>query len=82
MTKNTFSQLNRTNQNQQMHKIINKYEVYLQPLHMFRQINCHPHGVSIKDLQVRTESKYTIGSFTVEVFTQLTIFKMYRCVKL
>jgi hypothetical protein len=35
-----------------MHKIINKYKMYLQPLHMFRQINCHPQGVSIKELQV------------------------------
>jgi hypothetical protein len=27
-------------QNQQMHKIINEYKMYFQPLHMFRQINC------------------------------------------
>jgi hypothetical protein len=39
-------------QNQQTHKIINKYKMYLQPLHMFRQINCHPQGVFIKELQV------------------------------
>jgi hypothetical protein len=69
-------------QNQQMHKIINKYKMYLQPLHMFRQIDCHPQGVFIKVLQVRTAFKYTIGGFTVEVFTQLAIFKMYRCIKL
>jgi hypothetical protein len=29
-------------QNQQMHKIINKHKMYLQPLYMFRQVNCHP----------------------------------------
>jgi hypothetical protein len=34
-------------QNQQMHKVINKYKMYLQPLHMFGQINCHPQGVDI-----------------------------------
>jgi hypothetical protein len=56
-----------------MHKIINKYKMYLQPLHMFLQINCHPQGVFIEELHVRTASKYTIGGFTVEVFTQLTI---------
>jgi hypothetical protein len=44
-----------------MHKIINKYEMYLQPLHMFRQINCHPQVVPIKELQVGTASRYTIG---------------------
>jgi hypothetical protein len=49
------------------------YKMYLQPLHMFRQINCHPQDVSIKELQARTASKYTIGGFTVEVFTWLTI---------
>jgi hypothetical protein len=32
-------------QNQQMHKIINKYKMYLQTLLMFRQINFHPQGV-------------------------------------
>jgi hypothetical protein len=39
---------------------------------MFRQINCHPQEVSIKELQVRTASKYTTGGFRVEVLTQLT----------
>jgi hypothetical protein len=63
-------------QNQQMRKIINKYKMYLQPVHMFQQINCHPQGVSIKELHARTASKYTIGGFTVEVFTQLTILKL------
>jgi hypothetical protein len=53
-----------------MHKIINKYKMYLQPLHMFRQINCHPQGVFIKELQVLIAFKYTIVGFTVEVFTQ------------
>ena len=47
--------------------------MYLQPLHMFRQINCHPQRVPIKELQARTASKYTLGGFTVEVFTQLTM---------
>ena len=42
---------------------------------MFRQINCHHQGVFIKELQVRTASKYTAVGFTVEVFTQLTMFK-------
>ena len=32
-------------------------------------------GVSIKELQARTASKYTIVGFTAEVFTQLTILK-------
>jgi hypothetical protein len=54
-----------------MHNIINKYKIYLQPLHMFRQINCHPQGVSIKELQVRTTSKYTIGGFIVELFVYI-----------
>jgi hypothetical protein len=58
-----------------MHKIINTYKMYLQPLRMFRQINCRPQEVSIKELQARPASKYTIGGFTVEVFTQLTILK-------
>jgi hypothetical protein len=57
------------NQNQQMQKIINKYKMYLQSLHMFRQLNCHPQGVSIKELHARTVYKYTIGGFTAEVFT-------------
>jgi hypothetical protein len=63
-----------------MYKIINKNKMYLQPLHMFRQINCHQ-GVSIKELQARTASKYTISGFTVAVFTQLTIFKMHRYIE-
>jgi hypothetical protein len=58
-----------------MHKIINEYRMYLQPLYMFRQINCHPQGVFIKELQVFIASKYTIVRFTVEVFTQLTMLK-------
>jgi hypothetical protein len=58
-----------------MHKIINKNKIYLQPLHMFRQINCHLQGVSIKELQERTASKHAISGFTVEVFTQRTILK-------
>jgi hypothetical protein len=56
-----------------MHKIISKYKMYLQPLHMFRQMNCHPHGVFIKELQVLTASKYTVGGFTVVVFTHVAI---------
>jgi hypothetical protein len=47
-------------QNQQKHKIINKYVTYLQALHMFRQINCHLQGVIIKKLQVLIVSNYTI----------------------
>jgi hypothetical protein len=39
-------------QNQQMRKIINKYKMYLQPLPMYRQINCHRNEVFIKELQV------------------------------
>ena len=57
-------------------QIINRYKVYLQHLHMIRQINCHPQGVSIKELQVRTASKYTICGSTAEVLTELTIFKI------
>jgi hypothetical protein len=57
---------------QEVHNI-NKYKMYLQPLLMFRQINCHPQGVSIKELQVRTASKYTIDGFIVEVLTSRSI---------
>jgi hypothetical protein len=60
-------------QNQQMHKIINKCKLYFQPLCMFQQMNCHFHGVFIKELQVFTASKYKTGGFTVEVFTYVTI---------
>jgi hypothetical protein len=56
-------------QNQQMYEIINRYKMYLQSLHTFRQINCHPQAVSFKELQVRTASKYTIVGFTVELYT-------------
>jgi low affinity Fe/Cu permease len=62
-------------QTQEMHKIINK--MYLQPLNMFRQINCYPQGVFIKELQLLIATKYTIVRFTVQVFAQLTILK-YR----
>jgi hypothetical protein len=58
-----------------MHKLINKYEMYLQPLHMFRQLHCHPQGIFIKELQVLIAYKYTIVGFTVEVFKQLTMLK-------
>jgi hypothetical protein len=34
--------------------------MYFQPLHMFRQMNCHPLGVFIKGLQELTASSYTI----------------------
>jgi hypothetical protein len=55
--------------------------MYLQHLHMFRQINCHPQGVYIKELKVRIASKYTIRGFKVEAFSQLTINKyiIYCC---
>jgi hypothetical protein len=56
-------------------QIINKYKICQQPPHMFWQIICHPQGVSIKEFQVRTASKYTISGFTVEIFMQLTILK-------
>jgi hypothetical protein len=62
-------------QNQQMHTIINKYKMYLQPLHMFRQTSCHPQEVFVKELQVLIASKYAIVGFTVEVFTHLTMLK-------
>ena len=39
-----------------MHKIFKKYKMYFQPLHMFRQMNCHPQGVFIKEVQVLTAS--------------------------
>jgi hypothetical protein len=42
---------------------------------MFQQINCHPQGVFIKELEVLIASKYTIVGFTVEIFTQLTMLK-------
>jgi hypothetical protein len=46
--------------NQQMHKIIGKNKIYIQPLHMFRQIDCYLHGVYIRELQVLCEFKYAI----------------------
>lgn len=52
-------------QNQPMQKNINKYKMYLQPIHMFWQTDCHPQRVLIKELQVFTTSEYTIGGFTV-----------------
>jgi hypothetical protein len=42
--------------------------MYFQPLHMFRQMNCHLHGVFIRELQVFSVSKNTIFDFTVTVF--------------
>jgi hypothetical protein len=42
---------------------------------MFRQINCHPQGVFIKELQVLIASKYTVVGFTIEVFTRLAMLK-------
>jgi hypothetical protein len=51
-----------------MHKIIGMYKTYFQPLHMFRQIDCHFQGVYIRELQVLTASTYTIYGFTVKVF--------------
>jgi hypothetical protein len=56
-------------QNQQMYKIVKKYKTYFQPLNMLRQMNYHPQGLLIKELQVLTTSRCTIGGFTVEVFT-------------
>jgi hypothetical protein len=44
-----------------MHKIINGYKIYFQPLHMFRQINCYSQEVFDKELQMLTASKYTQG---------------------
>jgi hypothetical protein len=54
--------------NQQMHKIIGKCKICFQPLHMFRQIDCHLQGVYITELQVLSVSKYTIYVFTIKVF--------------
>jgi hypothetical protein len=48
--------------------------MYLQPLHVFRQINYHSQGVFIKE-QVLIASKYTTVGFTVDVFTQFTMLK-------
>ena len=56
-------------QNQQMYKIVKKYKTYFQPLNMLRQMNYHPQGLLIKELQVLSTSRCTIGGFTVEVFT-------------
>jgi hypothetical protein len=43
------------------------------PLYMFWQINFHPLGVFIKELQVLIASKYTIVDFTVDVIYILTL---------
>jgi hypothetical protein len=59
--------------NQQIHKIIGNFKTYLEPLHMFRQIDCHLRRVCIRELQVLSASKYTICDFTVRVFTRVTI---------
>jgi hypothetical protein len=50
-----------------MRKIIIKYKMYLQPLHMCRQINGHPQGVSIKEFQSRTASKNSIVYITASI---------------
>jgi hypothetical protein len=60
-------------QNQQVHRIINKNKMHFQPLHMFRQMNCHPQGALIKEVQVLIASNYTIDGFAVAVFTHVTI---------
>jgi hypothetical protein len=44
---------------------------------MFWQMNCHLHGVFIKELKLPTASKYTIGGFTEEEFTQVTTSNVY-----
>jgi hypothetical protein len=51
-----------------MHNIIGNCKRYIQPQHMFRQINCHLRVVFIRELQVLCATKYTICSFTVKVF--------------
>jgi hypothetical protein len=48
-----------------MHTIINKYKMYLQPLYMFRQINCHPQGVFIKELQALRKYFYCKTNYCV-----------------
>jgi hypothetical protein len=49
--------------NQQMRKIFGKCKIYFQPLHMFRQIDCHPQGVHIKELQcyLHQNIQYTVS---------------------
>jgi hypothetical protein len=57
-----------------MQKIIDKYKMYLQPLHMFRQINCHPQGASIKELQVPPEN----GNLFAETYVGV-VNTFYTC---
>jgi hypothetical protein len=56
-----------------MLKIINRYKMHFQPLHMFRQIAILRN--IYKELQVLTASKYTIYGFTVDVLTHVTILE-------
>jgi hypothetical protein len=65
-----------------MHKIINKYKMYLQPLHMFRQINCLPQG----GIYQRTTSTYCIQIHNSWFYSRniyaVHNVDIYRCIKI
>lgn len=65
-------------QNQQMHKIISKFNIYCLLLCIFWQKNCHPQGVFFKGLEELTVSCYIVRGFIVEGFTHVTIY-VCRC---
>jgi hypothetical protein len=48
------------NINKQMHKIIDTYQIYFRPLHMFQQTSCLLQGVLNRELQELFTSKYTV----------------------
>jgi hypothetical protein len=57
----------KSNINQQMHKIIDIYKMYLSPLHtrMFQQSSCHLQGVFSRELQEHFTSKYIVWLTTI-----------------
>jgi hypothetical protein len=48
------------------------YEIYLRPLHMFRQTNSHLQGLFIRELQEVFTSKYSVYGYTLKNFTEHT----------
>jgi hypothetical protein len=55
----------KSNINQQMHKIIDIYKMYLSPLQMFQQMSCQLQGIFSRELQELFTSKYTVWLITI-----------------
>lgn len=47
--------------------------LYFQPLHIYREMMWHPQGLFVKELQVLIATKWTVGGFTLEVLTHVTV---------